>query len=142
MKAYLCLFFALGIASFGVLCKAANIAQVLETNRVTESLNDQQQVTFDRADAKQQIAEELIAGRMTLAAAADKFGELNKKAPECMTAVRLTYTGDSDKEFLCREVINRVKIALEERTAEAERVIPRLEKEMQENFDDSNQKDE
>jgi hypothetical protein len=120
------------MTSFGALAVAADFPQTLATSRFADTLSVHQQVIFDRTEAKQQIVEDVIAGGMKLSNAADKFGELNAKAPESMTAVRLYFTGYSDKESLCREVIYRVKAALEERTAEAEKVIPRLESELQE----------
>lgn len=134
MKAYVYLFTLLGIAFFVVLGVAAGSPQAREASRLADELLVQEQVIFARAETKQHIVEDVIAGRLTLPEAADKFGELNSEAPESMTAVRLTIAGKSDKERLCREVIHRVKVELEERTSEAERVVPRLEREMHEHL--------
>jgi hypothetical protein len=131
MKLYVCLASVLGIAFVGVLGVAADIPQVRETMQLADSLDAQQQAVFSRIEARRQIVEEVIAGRLTLMVAADKFGALNAQEPESMTAVRLNYRGDSDRKSLCQQVLHHVQVALEGRSSEAEAVIPRLEREMQ-----------
>jgi hypothetical protein len=134
MKAYLFLSTVLGVAFFGALAVASDLPKQWETSLIADFLNDQQQVIFGRTEAKQQIVEDVIAERLTLSQAADKFGELNTKAPECMSAVRMYFLSPTAKESLCREVDYKIKLALEQRTAEAERVIPRLKIETHEQF--------
>lgn len=140
MKAYVYLFTVLSFVTVGTLGVAAEFAQVWEANRVTDSLLSQQTATTHRAEVKQQIVDDVIDDRLTLAQAADRFGEWNAKAPETMTAVRMSFSGASDKERLCRQVIQRVEIALQDRTSEDETVIPRLEREMHELLGDSTPK--
>jgi hypothetical protein len=132
MKAYVYLSTVLGIAFFGALGVAADLPQRWETNRIADSLFVEQGVLFNRVEAKQQILDDVIAGRMTLPKAAEKFGELNSQAPESMTAVRDYFAGDTDNERLCRQVIHRVKFMLDEDSSEAATVIARLEREMHE----------
>ncbi len=134
MKACMYLSTVLGIAIGGALAVAADLPQAWETKQIADALNLQQQVIFERAEAKHQIVEDVIAERLTLSQAADKFGELNTKPPECMSAVQTFFLCSTAHESLCREVFYRVKLALEERTAEAERVIPRLKNEMHKHF--------
>jgi hypothetical protein len=130
MKAYACLFTVLTIAFVGVLAVAADIPQYREQSRLTASLDAQVEAVFARAEAQNQIVEEVIAGKMTLLIAAEKIGELYAKEPESMLSVRFAFPGDTDKECLCRHVLFIVKVALEDRPSQAETVIPRLESEM------------
>jgi hypothetical protein len=130
MKAYVCLFAVLSIACVGVLGVAADFPQAREASRIAAALDEQKDAIFTRAEARNQIVDEVIAGRLKLPLAAEKFGALNRMAPEAMAGVRLTIAGDSEKECLCRQVILRVKAALEDHPSQAEIVLPRLESEM------------
>jgi hypothetical protein len=134
MKAYLCLFVGFGIAASAVLCDAGDISKVLSQERRAEALRGQKEAIFTRAEARQQVIDELIAGRMTLKQAVARFGELNAMEPEQMTVVRETFPGDSDEERLCRQVLGQVQVELQGRTSEADTILPRLEAEMHEQF--------
>lgn len=132
MKAYVYLFTILSFVTVGTLGVAAEVAQLWETRRAADSLVNQQNAIFRRVEVKQQLVDDVIADRLPLAEAAYSFGVWNAKAPETLTAVRVSFPGTSDKERLCRQVIRRVEMALQDRTSEAETVLPRLEREMRE----------
>jgi hypothetical protein len=66
------------------------------------------QVDLASQDAvtKQRTADEVAAGRLTLAGAAARFGELNRANPVFRTDLwRLRWPGETDEERVCRDVI-------------------------------------
>jgi hypothetical protein len=64
----------------------------------SELLEAQMQELFSRSAARRHVVEELLAGRLTWAQAAEHFAALNHRSPECKTALRLRYVGVSDEE--------------------------------------------
>ncbi len=132
MKAYLCLFASLGIATVGLFCQAADFPQAKAENQRAESLRNQQEAVNLRSELRQQIVADVIAGELTVPQAADRFLGLNGSEPRVLKAVKMTLPADSDKERLCQQVLLHVKAALEGRTSEGDTILPRLEKQMQE----------
>lgn len=134
MKVYLrwfTVFSVLGTAFFGVLVVAADIPQDREESKRTEALRAQEESLFARIDARRQIVEDAIAGKLTLPQAAKKFGALYTYDAETMQSIRLVLSADSDEECLYRQVVLHVKAALEGRTSETDMVLSRLEAELQ-----------
>jgi hypothetical protein len=78
--------------------------------------------------AKQQIINELIAGRLELLEAAARFQAAHRTTAACLVVVA---AAPGDGESLCRTVIGWVHLALSGRPEEAERVSERLERELQ-----------
>jgi len=132
MKAYLGLFAIVITGMSGVFAVSADIPAQREENWRAQVLRAQHVCIHARANVRKHIVEELIDGRLTLPEAASQFGELNTKDPQTMTAIQSTLTGDSDQERLCRQVLMHVKVALEDRPSEADKVSPRLQSQWKE----------
>jgi hypothetical protein len=58
-----------------------------------------------RIALKESLIAQLLAGRATLAETTDKFAALNANRPGCMSTIRATHSGTSDRECLARNVI-------------------------------------
>lgn len=88
-----------------------------ETARA-EELDARMEAIAKRREARRAIAADVIAGRATLEQATERFLELNRLHPECMTALRLTNPGASDEQCVRRQVLEHVKSARCETSAE------------------------
>jgi hypothetical protein len=83
-------------------------------------------------DARRKVTEAVIAGRLTLVQAAARFYAADACLPTPMIRVRLdSMPGNSDGERECRAVLLHVKVALEGVPGRRDRVVPRLEAELQ-----------
>jgi hypothetical protein len=137
MKALPYLFIVAGVAAAGaVLWRAVDLPQVFsEQGRYAADLRAQQETLSARREARKEILQDVVAGRLTLLQAADQFKGLNERHPECMTAVRSAYDGGSDEERLCRQVIAGVEELLADRPpSEAASIIARLEAQLHDHF--------
>jgi hypothetical protein len=108
------------------------IQMVLENLRRESQLADEQRETAIRGAARQQAAEDVVAGRITLLEAAARFGELNSQLPNGGRKILLYSTGASEGERLCWQVIRWIRhnqLNLSE--AEARTVERRLETELE-----------
>jgi hypothetical protein len=81
-------------------------------------------------EAKDAVAEEVIAGRMTLAEAADRFRVINAARPSHLPFHLDAFPGGGDEERNCRHVIRFVDSSLMGRP-DREAVVARLESELQ-----------
>jgi hypothetical protein len=82
--------------------------------------------------AKGEVVQEVIAGRLALLEAAARLREFDAQVPDFpVTTIRLTVPGSSDEERYCRIVIWKAKSLLAQRPAEAEKVVQRLEVELE-----------
>jgi len=86
---------------------------------------------------KQQIINELIAGRIELWDAAARFHVLHRTAAACIERATGMPAAASDGENLCRTVIGWVYLSLSHRPEEAERVSERLERELQRHLENN-----
>jgi hypothetical protein len=136
MKALACLSVAVGVVAVAaVLGQGAELPGViLNESRRAEVLAAKEMAVAARAQARAQALDELIAGRLTLLQAADRFADLNATDPECQTAVLSTLEGYSEQERLCRQVILCVESTLQDQPARAATVLTRLQGELREQF--------
>jgi hypothetical protein len=103
-----------------------------ETLARSEELKQLHEASYRRLEAKWQIAEEVIAGRRSLAEAMEQFRELDRQWPDLRS--RITKPEDlwmSEDEWDGRAVIDQVRQVLADRPGEAAAVAGRLEKELQ-----------
>jgi hypothetical protein len=137
MKALAYLFMAAGVATAGALLwQGRELPRAFQDEgRRAADLRAVQEALSFRHEARREILEDVVAGRMTLLQAADQFKGLNERHPESMTAVRFTYDGGTDEERLCRQVIAGVQGLLDDRPpSEAAPIIARLEAELHDHF--------
>lgn len=73
-----------------------------EEERLTEDDND----VLRRIAVKEGIVSALIAGRLTLTEATERFAELNAARPAYLPTLRTAYPGDTDQEKFARNVIS------------------------------------
>jgi hypothetical protein len=85
------------------------------------------QTVLDHSGTKSAVGRELVAGRMTLAEATERFRELFSHSPGALDAVYLSEQGRTKAERLCRHTIRWVQSTLNDRPAEAREVGRRLE---------------
>jgi hypothetical protein len=100
-----------------------------ETGR-GEELSQQCQYALERHQAKNQIARDLIAGRLSLAEAAARFAELPHPSQRMREMLRFYHgTAATDEEIMSQHVIDWACLLLEEEPARAAAVRHRLENE-------------
>jgi hypothetical protein len=88
---------------------------VAHEHRRAESLEQQMQAALARVSKRKDIVRQLLAGQVTLVAAARSFRALDLEAESfSWEAFRRTYPGDTDEERHCREVIDWVAGELKE----------------------------
>jgi hypothetical protein len=98
-----------------------------------ERLDRLQEATLRRLNAIEQIAEEVIARRRSLAEAMEQFRALDQEWPQFnVDAEKAKALGISEDEWVGRRVIGWVRTVLDGRPDEAAAVVGRLEKELQE----------
>lgn len=68
-------------------------------------LDEMREETQRRIEVKESIIANLIAKRMTLSEATDRFMLLNERRPDFLAAIRATYPGHTDREKMARNVI-------------------------------------
>ena len=104
-----------------------------ETLARGEQLQQLREASYRRFGAKWQIAQEVIAGRRSLAEAVEQFRILNQQWPPIPRPERIILgrLGMSEEEWDAREVLRFVELVLADRPEEAAAVIGRLEKELQ-----------
>ncbi len=97
-----------------------------------DELDHRLAVTRISSQARSRVAQELIAGRLTLFEAAERFRELSVADPHYnWAAFRFAYQCPTDEERFCRHVIVVVKSELVDRDpAAAIAVAKRLEREL------------
>jgi hypothetical protein len=84
-------------------------------------------------EAKRRIASDLIAGRLTLAEAAARFRELDRKtmdAPTYSRVLKLHFPGASEEERICRKVIRHALYVVNPQSEAAAGLKERLETEL------------
>jgi hypothetical protein len=103
---------------------------LLKEVRRGEALSDEQEKIRHHNEEKQRLAEEVIAGHITLRQAADEFDALRHETLGArydffMRTIR-EHKGSCD---LRREVMNWIEYSLQEKPAQAAAVLDRLKKE-------------
>ncbi len=94
----------------------------------SRELNERSAVIAHRIAVKDTIVADLLAGKITLATATDRFLELNAGMPEYMDVIRSTFAGDTDHERTARNVISFAVAAVrpDDRPAVASRLESQL----------------
>ena len=72
---------------------------------VNHDLDRRLEAVAARSAYKEDLTDQLLAGRITLAAAADAFLRLNQDVPDRLEAMRLHFPGVDDREMSARNVI-------------------------------------
>jgi hypothetical protein len=97
----------------------------------TERLSQLREASFRRVDSKRLVAEEVIAGRRSLAEAIEEFRDLDRQWPDVSAGIKIPeHEWMSEDEWYGRAVIGQVRQVLADRPDEAATVIGRLEKEL------------
>ena len=108
------------------------LKEVQEQQRRSDDLDDVMAAVVRRRALKQAVVEELLAGRITLRAAAARFRAINEAAAAFpWDEFRRAYPGSTDEERHCREVIAQMKVLRWDRPGEMAEVVARLEAELQ-----------
>jgi hypothetical protein len=94
-----------------------------------QNLDWQTEIVLGRLKVKEEVIQELIAGRMTFLQAAACFCQLNTQPPGFRTIYAPT-SGTTVEERNCRQVINWVKAKLSRDGAHSD-LVPRLEQELE-----------
>lgn len=92
-------------------------------------------LVMEGLQTKQQIINELIAGRMELLQATARFQTVHRTTAVSIESATGIPAGVSNGENLCRTVIGWVCLSLSGRPEEAERVSARLERDLQGHLD-------
>ena len=104
-------------------------AQVRTSTEEGHRLDAEDEYVRRRIDLKDTIVHDLLAEKVTLAEATDRFAELNARCPRTEAAVREYFPGATDREKTARNVISFAvtRAAPQERAS----VASRLETELQ-----------
>jgi hypothetical protein len=115
------------------LWKLPSLGEWLEAEQQRgDGLDTQLEEVTRRIDSKQHVTVEVIAGRLSLTAAAARFRDLTAGSAEALEHLRFAFDGADDDERFCRAVIAWVRTALRDRSPEeSERTAARLEAELQ-----------
>jgi hypothetical protein len=98
-------------------------------------LDRQQDVILRRIAAKEEVIEQLVAGRIDLYTAAARFRALNDLPPQAWDNLRLAFPGETIAEQACRQVIGSVESRQRHHSpGEAEDWACRLEADLQEHL--------
>ncbi len=111
--------------------KSPSLADAVGRN---EELNLRKDAIRRRREAKEQVAEEVIARRQSLAEAIERFRALDRQWPPSHPWLRHQTPEDlgmSEDEWDGRNVLDFVRLVLADRPDEAAAVAGRLEKELQ-----------
>jgi hypothetical protein len=101
-----------------------------------EKLDAELAVVERRAVAKEQIAIDLVAGRLGLLEAAARFRELDTEVPDANPGrSHLSFPGHSDEERYCRQVIYHVQSLLDSLSQTQAATIARLQAELEGRLD-------
>jgi hypothetical protein len=95
-----------------------------------EQLEQRREAIRRRRQAKERVAEEVIARRRSLAEAIEQFRALDRQWPEKISVQPPEHFGMSQDEWDGRNVLAFVRLVLADRPDEAAAVADRLEKEL------------
>lgn len=76
-----------------------------ELSAVNQTLDQRLEAVAARTAYKEDLVDQLLAGRATLAAVADNFLRVNAESPECLAVMRMHFPGTDDRETSARNVI-------------------------------------
>jgi hypothetical protein len=112
-----------------------NVPAVLDSiqqgAQLNERLEEQLQAVHERSAAKDEVAEDVAAGRLTLLEGAARFRDLDASASEgYRRGWRQLVKGASDEERYCRQVLSYLEAVLRDRPAASAAIRARLETEL------------
>jgi hypothetical protein len=93
---------ALGVDVWNV---PALTAQMRDSDEQGRRIEEESERIRRRLRVKETIVTDLIAGRVTLAEATDRFTELNESQPHYLLTIRNHFPGQTDEERMARNVI-------------------------------------
>jgi hypothetical protein len=112
------------------------VLQIAEQRRACAGHEDRTLACFRAAEAKEQTVRDLLARRLTLVEAADRFRQVNVGLSGSGNRFLGLFPGRTDEERLCRQVISWAYGELAQRAPdEAEMAAVLLELELQEHLD-------
>jgi hypothetical protein len=120
---------SLGLDFWNVPAALDSLQQAVQLD---EQLDDQIQAAGERSAAKNEVAEDVAAGRLTLLEGAARFRDLDASAAESYRqGWRRLAQGASDDERYCRQVLGYLAAVLRDRPDGGAAVRGRLEAELQ-----------
>jgi hypothetical protein len=118
---------AVCVVSLRFACSPADLSAI----RRSEELEQLQEATFRRLEARRRVVRELIDRRFTLAEALERFEELDQEWPDYREVGPRIRALGSGEEWSYRHILAIVEEILHDRPEEAAAVLRRLEKEYQ-----------
>ena len=94
-----------------------SLLRIESAEQTQGEMGRRQALVVERIAAKNRVTAELIGGRLTLLEAAARFRDLNDIPEDCPDPYRQAFSGDSDGEKLCRQVIAWVAAELRGRSS-------------------------
>jgi hypothetical protein len=85
------------------------LSQIAAEEQLGAELQDISAALHRANDTKQDVAREVLAGRLTLAQAVDCYREIHEHLPISWASMRKHYPGDTDQERWCRNVFSWVQ---------------------------------
>lgn len=116
-----------------ICCFDDHAHQLSDEQAAGADLTARTHVIAERINIKEGLVSDLIDGRTTLAAVAERFHELNRDVPACMAAVRSKYPDLDDDERIALNVLDFVRVR-ELPPAKHELVFARLAAEYEQMF--------
>jgi len=118
----------------GIASEDSGLVETLDSRLgAAETLEERCQVVTKRIEAKRQLLDELLEGRRDLFETAACFRNLDQgDAQYNWTAFRLFYSGATDDERHCREVLASLEAALSLDGCMSAAVLNRLQRDLQE----------
>jgi hypothetical protein len=112
-----------------------SIPALLQQTRAAEERQEQLAEEGERIDAvtcrKDEVVEELIAGRTSLRTAAAEFCRANPETPACAARqFRHQFPDASEQELVCRHVIHWARETLADQPERCAAVVARLEQDL------------
>ncbi|MGL6094926.1 MAG: hypothetical protein ACRC7O_03860 [Fimbriiglobus sp.] len=93
-----------------ICCFDDHAHQLTDEQAAGADLTARTHVIAERINIKEGLVSDLVDGRTTLAAVADRFYELNRDVPACMGAVRSKYPDVPDDERIALNVLDFVRV--------------------------------
>jgi hypothetical protein len=110
---------------------AASCGEFFDSERDADSYFSRRlAVVKRRIEIRERIAQELVAGQMTLLQAAEQYRDLNGTELEWPDGFRSSFSGRNDDERLCRQVIDNVRAQFLEKPETGKQVVGRFERDL------------
>jgi hypothetical protein len=106
------------------------LTQLVADEQLGAELEDKSTALHRANDIKQDVAREVLAGRMTLSRAAAAYQEIHEHLPIAWDLIRNHYEGKTDRERWSRNVISWVRAEANDRPDQRE-TLARLDGELE-----------